>query len=226
MDEEMNVWLLKWQTLLGAALGGLIGLLSALIVAHSQRRREEVSAAMILAGNLVKVIYAYHILLKQFEDKRIPVEDRHLFISEQLAIFRPTFSPMFDASVARVMPVNGKLACHLELFRSIYSDVEAILQRIANDYEIFKQTGTHPRTKDEMKFDSKRVATGFDTVVQHAICAEHLLSKLILSQTPTLNRLRILIWRTRKERNCSELLMNGVPNQAMQLDFLNTSRSG
>lgn len=172
MDKEMIDWLFKWQTLLGAALGGLIGLLSALIVAHSQRRREELSAAMVLTGNLVKVVIASQTLLKQSEDQGIPVESRHLWLAEKLAKFRPAVSPMFDASVARVMPVNGRLASHLELFRLIYSDVDAILKRIASDYEVFKQTGTFPRAKDEMNSDSKRAATGFEIVVQHAICAE------------------------------------------------------
>ena len=218
MITDLVEWLFKWQTLTGAALGGITGLLSALIVAYSARRREENSAVMVLAGNLVKVVIASQTLLKESENERVPAENRHLWLAEKLAKFRPTMSPMFEASVVRVMPVNGKLACHLELFRSIYADIEVILERISGDYEVFRRTGTVPRSQKEMSADAKRVTNGFDRVVQHAVCAEHLLAKLILSKTPTFNRVRIFFWRTKKEYRCSELLRTGEPNHALQVD--------
>ena len=145
MMTELVEWLFKWQTLIGAAIGGIIGLLSALIVAQSARRREEASAAMVLSGNLVKVVFASQVLLEKSEGKDFPKENRHLWLAEKLAKYRPSMSPMFEASVVRVMPVNGKLASHLELFRLIYADVDLILDRIAGDYEVFKKTGTAPR---------------------------------------------------------------------------------
>lgn len=48
----------KWQTLIGAAVGGLIGLLAALIVAHDARYREERSAAMLISVDLTSVLAA------------------------------------------------------------------------------------------------------------------------------------------------------------------------
>ncbi len=72
MITKLIEWLRKWQTFLGAAIGGIIGLLSALIVAHSARRREEISAAMVLVGNLVKVVAAFQTLLKKSEGEGVP----------------------------------------------------------------------------------------------------------------------------------------------------------
>jgi len=218
-------WLFKWQALLGAALGGIIGLLSALIVAKSARRREDVSAAMVLSGNLTKVVFSYQVLLEQSEDKGVPEEKRHLWLAEKRAKYRPTLSPMFEASVARVMPVNGRLASHLELFRLIYADIDSILYRIADDYRVYKSRGSVPRSQEEMNSDAKRATSGFDIAVQHAICAEHLLAKLILCHTPSFNRLRMLLWRTKRERCCKELLKTGALNQTLQTDCLHATRA-
>ena len=225
MITELIEWLYKWQTLLGAAIGGIIGLLSALIVAHSARRREETSAAMVLVGNLVKVVAAFQTLLKKSEGEGVPADKHHRWLAEKLAKFRSPLSPMFEASVARIMPVNRKLASHLELFSTIYSDVEKILERIADDYESFKRTGEAPRSKEEMDADAEVVKKGFDTAVQHAICAENLLSTLILSKTPTFNRFRMFMWKTKKERRCNELLRTGTPNKALQADCFYAARS-
>ena len=130
MITELVKWLCKWQTFLGAAIGGIIGLLSALIVA-----------------------------------------------------------------------------------------------RIADDYESYRRTGEAPRSKEEMDADADGVKRGFDTAVQHAICAEHLLSTLILSKAPTFNRIRMFIWKTKKEHRCNELLRTGTPNKALQADCLHVARS-
>jgi hypothetical protein len=132
---------------------------------------------------------------------------------------------MFEASVARIMPVSGKLASHLELFSTIYSDVEKILARIADDYESYRRMGEAPRSKEEMDADAEGVKRGFDTAVQHAICVEHLLSTLILSKAPTFNRIRMLIWKTKKEHSCNELLRTGTLNKALQADCLHAARS-
>jgi len=225
MTTELVKWLCKWQTFLGAAIGGIIGLLSALIVAHSARRREEISAAMVLVGNMVKVVAAFQTLLNKSEGEGVPADKHHRWLSEKLAKFRPPLSPMFEASVARIMPVSGKLASHLELFSTIYSDVEKILARIADDYESYRRTGEAPRSKEEMDADADGVKRGFDTAVQHAICAEHLLSTLILSKAPTFNRIRMFIWKTKKEHRCNELLRTGTPNKALQADCLHVARS-
>jgi hypothetical protein len=57
------------------------------------------------------------------------------------------------------------------------------------------------------------VKIGFETAVQHAICAEFFLSKLILSKTPTLNRIRIFLHKTKKEHNCRDFLRKGTLNK-------------
>jgi len=226
MNTEFVDFLCKWQTLLGAAIGGIIGLLSALIVAQSARRRDEVSAAMVLVANLAKVVYAFQTLLSRSDSEGVDTDNYHRWLSEKLAKFRPSLSPMFEASVARIMPVSGKLASHLELFSTIYSDVDTILERIHDDYESFSNTGNAPRSKGKMDADAKMVKIGFETAVQHAICAEYLLSKLISSNTPTFNRICMLLYKTKKERNCNDLLREGTPNKVLQSDCLYAASSG
>lgn len=200
-------FIFKWQTLIGATLGGIIGLLSALVVASSARRREEISSAMVLVSNLAEVTVASQALryLMKEEDIR---DNQSLWLAEKLASHHPTLSPMFETCVARVMPVSGTLASHLELFRKNYSYFEMILECISDDYEAFGQTNKAPRSREEMTIDAEKAVKSFDKVVKHATCAEDLLFKLILSRTPTFNRIRISLYKTRKERDCQGLFNN------------------
>jgi len=48
-------FILKWQTLIGSIAGGIFALLTALIVARSARRRDELASAMIVSATLAAV---------------------------------------------------------------------------------------------------------------------------------------------------------------------------
>lgn len=110
----------KWQTLIGSFIGGIVGLLAALLVAYKERRRDENSSARLLISDFVVFKEAV-----ASAEKNIPLETREdkrlLEITRNLVKLRPGVSPMFDSSMVRVMSVDNRLDAHLTLFKSKYS---------------------------------------------------------------------------------------------------------
>ena len=75
-------WLNHWQDLVGAIIGGLMGIVGAFIVAYAQKRREENAAAMLLSSDFTAFVGSIQ-EVKKAADK-IPKEMRDLFIILQL----------------------------------------------------------------------------------------------------------------------------------------------
>lgn len=198
-----------WQTLIGAIIGGLFALTVALLVAFKARRREEISAAMLLVGNLVSVKAAEETLMEQASEEN--VEDAILapWVAEKLVWPRPRLSPMFEASLVRVMPISAVLSAHLDLFHTIYADVERHLERLAGDFEEVRRNGKPLRTKEAMNADASLARKGFAIAAAHAKCAERLLTQLVLSQFPTWHRVRRVILPSKDERQCNKRLKQG-----------------
>ena len=55
IDLDMIELIYNWQTLIGSFLGGVFALAAALIVASKVNRREEISSAMLVAGEITAV---------------------------------------------------------------------------------------------------------------------------------------------------------------------------
>lgn len=186
----MIAFLDKWQTLIGAILGGIIALGAALIVAYRAERRSDIAAAMQIIGTLVSVRTAGHLLDELAEEKGIAnPDDRAAWQAEKLVSLRPKLSPLFEASIARVMPLDVTTAAHLHFFLSQYLDLEEKLQRISSDIKELERTGKPARDRNYMMADAKHAARVFGAVVGHADCAEHLLTKFVLSKMALWNRL-------------------------------------
>ena len=111
----------KWQTLIGAILGGLFALAVALVVALTMRRREEVASGMVVVGDLTAVRIASEALNSLAAKENIGEKEYPLWFSDKLVSSHPKLSVLFEASVARLMPVDVYLAAHLSLFQRIYS---------------------------------------------------------------------------------------------------------
>jgi len=64
---ELSLFLEKWQTLIGAFLGGIFALSVALFVAYKVRRHDEISAAVLVTIDLVNVrgAAAYLVVVSQ-----------------------------------------------------------------------------------------------------------------------------------------------------------------
>ena len=199
-------FIFKWQTLLGGIIGGIIALLAALIVAWNVRRREDVSAAMLVLTDLAEVRIASEALIYLSTEDKISDDDFPLWFSEQLVYSHPSLSTLFEASVSRLMPVDVTLASHLSLFHKIYSKITVILDRLKIDYDKYHKTGKPLRSSDHLRSDCKLVAKHFKRVVSHSECAEHLIFVTILSKFSFLHKLRRKVFMKKQEKECLNIL--------------------
>jgi len=209
MVEEMIEILHKWQTLIGAILGGLFALAVALVVAVSVRRREEVASGMLVAANLTAVEVASEALADLANEAQIPEAEYPLWFSDRLLALHPSLSVLFESSLVRIMPVDTSMAAHLSLFHTIYTKVEVILARLSEDIKHFHEHGKTLRPLEHFEADARLVSRHFQRAVRHASCAGRLITRLILSRVSVWHRLRRRIWMKQEEKECLKLLREG-----------------
>jgi hypothetical protein len=203
--KELTNFLSKWQTLVGAVLGGVFALLVALLVAYKARRQQDLAAAMLLVGNLATIRTASRALKQLAEEEKIDKENLPYWLSVKIVRRRIKLSPLFEASRIRLMPVNVYLAVHLELFQVIFSNVEAKLDMLADDITEFDSSDITKRKPEILRAESKVIYEGFEAAVTHANCAERILVLKVLSNYPTFHTLRML-FKTKEEEDCQNLL--------------------
>lgn len=195
----------KWQTLLGAALGGVFAVVAALLVAYKVRRQEDLAAAMLVVGNLVTFRTAGRALNELLKEEGLDDENVPYWYSEKLARRRLKLSPVFEASRVRLMPVSSHLAAHLEMFQVIFSDVDARLDVLEADINNHDATEKTHRKPEAIRADAKAIHRGFLSVVQHAECAECILTLRVLSNYPTFHAIRMALFGTKEEKECRKL---------------------
>ena len=185
----------------------IFALFVALIVGHSVRRREDISSGMLIIGDLVSLRIAYETLTALATKQNIP-EDHYPFgLPKDYRAHFQNYLP-FEASIVRMMPINIYLAAHLTLFHKIYVDVGVMVDRLSDDLKLHKQNKP-TRSKEQLKADANLIHKHFPLAVQHAGCAEHLITDLILSKMPTWNRIRQTIWLKSEEKDCIKYLKEG-----------------
>lgn len=208
--QELICYLEKWQTLIGAFIGGIVGLLAALLVARDARKREQRAAAMLLVGDLAEVRTASEVLREMSEKKDMSADDKGArWITNMLLKRRPSLSPLFESSMVRIMSVDDHLAAHLILFKKIFRSADARLTELAYSLERSKQEGPFILSNKEIDSLIKLIASGFYNAVEHAVCAEHLLDKLIIRRSALLHRLMRKFKIPKEEKKCRELLKTG-----------------
>jgi hypothetical protein len=206
---DLIAFLKEWKELVGAAIGAFASIVVALLVAHDARRREDVSAAMVLVGNLTSLIAAANTLEKKAAEENISISDYPMWLAYRLAFYRPPMSPLFEGCVARLMPVDVRLAAHLEIFGVAYRSVEHHLERLSRDTEHCREHNKPARSEADVRADAEVIQKNIAMAANHANCAERLLTCLVLSHWRTWHRLRRLVCPTKEERECKCLLSTG-----------------
>lgn len=200
----------EWQSLAGAIVSATAAFLVAFLLAYINRRRENVSAAMVLVCNLTTVMSANETLRALAAKEKVTDDDYPMWLVTRLSSSRPTLSPLFEGCVAKLMPVDTTLAAHLELFGVNYRSVERHLDRLVEDFEYVRKYQKFLRSKEDIKADAEVAKIGFSLAAKHGECAERLLALFVFSNWPTLHRLRRLVRTTKGEKECSRLLKTGA----------------
>lgn len=200
----------EWQELIGAIIGALAALGVALLVAYSGRRRDDLSAAMVVVSNLTTLMAAEDTIRRMAAEKKVPAEDYPMFVALCLTHSRPKLSPLFESSVARLMLANVSIAAHLELLNVIYRGMEHHVDIMRCDIDHCNQHGKLPRSEKDVRADIELVEKSLTMAARHASCAERLLSLLVLSNWRLFHRVRMTIKATKEECDCQAFLKTGT----------------
>lgn len=201
-----------WQTLIGAVLGGIFALGTALVVSTSALRRAQRTAAAVLIVDLLPILRVSEYLETLAKEDGVDKEKYPLWVSEKLIWRRPQLSSAYDSHVANLVGIQEGLSAHLSLLKMVYSSLEDHLARIETDAEDRRTKGLPriPRAPQATQADASIVAGGLKLAGTHATCAAYLLEQLILSRTPRLlKRIRMCVRSTAIELKSKELLREG-----------------
>lgn len=180
----------KWQTLIGAVLGGVIALAVALIVARSAQRQEQETAAMILIGEMRPFFVAIQVIKENFKAGVGKSQDEILHATNHLLFLRPKLSPLFYTSMPRIMTVDRYLASHLAVFRSLISDSEQMVSRIEQAKQmILAGRGMSEEEEEEIRATIRNFVFCLGEAAKCVDMACPLLQSLFLDRHAWLNRL-------------------------------------
>jgi hypothetical protein len=201
-----------WQSLAGAFVGGISGLVAALVVAGSANRREQRAAAMLLIGDLTAIGAAGENLRQLAEKQSIPADKHPMWLANMLIWSRPKLSVLFESSMVRVMPVDNSLVAHLNLLKTIYAGIEEELTRLTRNIDAAKgqSNGILARSMQEQEADARLIAMGFERIVAHAEYANMLIANLIFSRCRVWHRIRMRLLPNNEEKECARLLREGT----------------
>ena len=205
MWDEIAIFLHRWQNLAGAIVGGLFALGVALLVSYLARNREDRAAAMILTAAFVSINARHSTLERLAKERSVSAADLHKWLAEKLVQSRPKLSSGFEGVLARLLLVHTRLAVHLELFRTLYHEMDEKLDRIDEDYKYFHEHRKALRPPDIMEADSKLASDSFAAAVRHANCAEHLLGLFVFARFPSWHVWRYKFLPSNDEKECKEL---------------------
>ncbi len=190
-------------------LGGLIGLFAALLVAYDARRREERSAAMLLIADLTSVIAMKDAILEHIERENLGEEQHPSHVTDRLKRARHKLSPLFEASMSKIMPVDDQLSAHLTLFKTTYGGIFEMVEEMVNHDEVFMKTGNRLIPKQTINMQKPLIHNGLLKSCEHASCAEQLLDMYVVGKNVFFNRLGKRLGIKKHNKDCRELLKSG-----------------
>lgn len=188
-----------WQTLLGAAIGGGLGVAGALIVARSQRRREQRIAAGMVLPDLQQLDAAgqtYEKMLGDPPDANMDERARAFFEKgrmlntlKRLSKRRPVLFELHTPSIGQLSDVDTRLYSHLFQCQMVHREFEDLMASR-------RPFGDDPLDMDER--DLQRY-TDWKLCVEHAALARYFLERLVFPSLP------VRLWhRCRIKWRCNE----------------------
>lgn len=228
--ERLVRWGDHWQTLVGAVIGGLLGVVAALVVAAMAARRERrIAAAMVLPE--VQRLTAAQQGWTGYMDKWAVTEpaERQKLLCRHLVEDRPSVSALYTPMIAQVSDIDRRLYSHLFQCQMTHRSFEAALAPFAENDGIFHaqqkvraqsiRSGV-PLTQaflEEsahieaiLQFHAMRAIRAWTYCTEHAELANYFLDRLIFNRWPRpLARLRMRWWPNDVDRRSAKLLKTG-----------------
>jgi len=206
-----------WQTLVGSFIGGLMGVIGALIVAAMTVRRQRWVMASALLPDTQQLRAAHDALERALQSVDPPLGEwaRSQWRAERLALQRPTLSALHDGvAVIQVSDLDARLSAHLMLCRMRHKDLDALLQQFAAALDGWRApmpAANAPAAKTVVQRNAERVQQAWDLCVEHGTLAEYLLDRLVFNRWPNIwHRLRMRWWPNDLDHRSMHLLNSGA----------------
>lgn len=216
MDVESLVSFLRdWKEVVGAVIGGVLGVLGAMVVARDARNREDRAAALAVMAPLVDLRAHYSAARKAAGEIMPPPRDEDdaaLRFAALLAAYPLTLPESFSRAAERIAVVHPHVAQHLALINTRWASIRIALNRLAK-YSEHAGSATakeNRRHRSDMLMDARTLTNGLRGTVNDAACVVRLLQCLMQSRFRVWHRLRMRLSPDAIERQCSDALRSGT----------------
>lgn len=220
----------QWQTLVGAALGGIFAVAAALIVAKMAARRERrIAAAMVLPE--VQQLMAAQMGLSAYLDHWAVTEqpERNIAMCRQLVEKRPQVTAIYTPMLGQLSDVDARLYSHLFQCQMTHHAFERELAKFEEHDKIFlerkkqhaRELDVNPQARQDVAPDtphllamldlhSTRALRGWTYCVEHSELANYFLDRFVFSRCPNmLHRLRMRLCPNALDQRSAKLLQTG-----------------
>lgn len=217
-EDDFIHFLDYWQTLLGAIIGGISGVIAAYIVAWDVRQREIRASALIILNDLLQIISAGEAFKNLNKDK--DKQNAAISTTSKMMVFSPKLSPLTEISIFRIAHVDEKLSAHLIHFNRDYNSIIALLEtekKIQEDVVESQRSLTQEGAAQLLK-RREIIYNAFMVVYQQALCANSLINSFILGKPHTafFNRIKRGLGLFSYNDDCSYLLKTGNLKESAQ----------
>lgn len=178
-------WLDHWQTLLGAAVGGGMGVAGAWIVARAQRRRDQRVAAGMVLPDLQQLDAAGQNLKQRVgappDGQNLTAQAKSFFEAARdvdtlrlLAERRPKLFALHTPAIGQLSDVDARLYSHLFQCQMVHRQFE----------DAFDSLKTLPTEPKGLELRHRRICSDWTLCVEHAALARFWLEQLVFSPWP------------------------------------------
>jgi hypothetical protein len=202
-ENGFAMFLDKWQTLIGAAVGGLMGVVGALLVAARATRRERRIASSAVLPELMQ-LRAAHMHLEKYVGKEKCIK---------LMWRRPKILTLRSPAITQLSDVDARLYSHLFQCQMTHEGFEERLEQFGrdeNDARAPMPNANKVMAEERVQRSVASVIDAWGYAVEHATLAEYFLDRLIFNRWPAwLMRIRMRFCPNDLDRRSKHLLGTG-----------------
>ncbi|MDR5741547.1 hypothetical protein QCE73_00090 [Caballeronia sp. LZ029] len=170
---ELPAFLEKWQDLSGAVIGGLMGVVGALVVAGNSVRREQRIGARLILVDLA--------ILEASNQRFAPLRNNEQALCERLIAELPDVSSLDGPLIGQITDVSERLAAHLHLCQTQFRAFKKELDKFAALQNSVERRGAHAF---QIMRTSVRVKELWDLVCEHATLSAYYIDRFLFRKWP------------------------------------------
>jgi hypothetical protein len=210
---DLVAFLDRWQTLMGAAVGGIMGVVGALIVASRATRRERRIAAGALLPELMSFRGAQEGLEKAARERNLPKTEVPKAICRSLLRVQPVVIVLHSPALGQLSDIDAALYAHLNHCQMIHRYFKPDLAEFAqmdNAAKAPMPAANIPASEELLQKKAADVVANWNLIVEHATLANYLLDRFIFRRRPAwMFKLRIRFFPIDLDKRSAYLIKEG-----------------